>query len=81
MIVTQQTTQPVATLNLASRPADMRVRFDKRIAQALVVSFPVIVEHELLHRTTKMTLAQGDHLAQAFLFDRPHKTLGICIGL
>jgi len=38
------------------------------------------VEHELFHRVTKMILAQGNDLAQAFLFDRSHKAFGVRIG-
>jgi hypothetical protein len=51
MVVTQQTTQPVATLHLAICLVDVILRPDQRIVQALVISFPVIVEHELFHST------------------------------
>ena len=81
MVIAQETAQPVATLHLASGLANMVIRFDKRVVQALVVAFPVIVDHELFYSTTKMILTQRDHLAQAFLFDRSHKAFGVCVCL
>ena len=81
VIVTQQTTEPMATLDLAIASADMSIGLNDHVGYALVISFPVIVEHELFHRTTKMILAQGNHLAQTFLFNRSNKTFGVCIQI
>jgi hypothetical protein len=56
MVVTQQTAQPVATLDLTGRLTNRCFGPNQRIVQPLVISFPVIVEHELFPRTTKMIL-------------------------
>ena len=42
MVVTQEATQPVATLDLAIALADTRIGIDDHVGQALVVSFSVI---------------------------------------
>ena len=59
----------------------MILRLDDRVAQALVVAVPVIVAHELFHRTTKMSLAQWNHLAKTLLFDRSHKAFGVRVQI
>jgi hypothetical protein len=41
---------------------------DQLIGEALMVAFPMIVDHELRERTTEM-LPERNHAVQAFLFN------------
>lgn len=52
---------------------------DQPVAQALVVAFEVVVRRVLLDGTAQMTLTDRHDLREAFLFDRPHEALGVCV--
>jgi hypothetical protein len=42
---------------------------DQLIGEALMVAFPMTVDHELHERTAEMLLPERNHAVQAFLFD------------
>ena len=50
------------------------------VAEALMVAFAVVVEHELGERPTEVPLTQPNDPVQAFLFDRANKPLHVHVA-
>lgn len=78
IVVAQKATDALATPNA---PAGMLVSrtIDQLVAEALMVAFVMIVDRELLERTTEVALTLRNHAVQAFFFNRTNKPLGVRI--
>ncbi len=60
VIVVQNTTEPLPTLNRGIHPGAVDQLLDQLIVEPLVIAFNVIVLRVLLHGLAKVTLAQRD---------------------
>jgi hypothetical protein len=54
---------------------------DQFVAEALMVAFAMVVDHELPERTTQMPLTQRNEVVQAFFLDRANKPLRVRIAV
>src|SRR5262245_11580559 len=76
-VVVEQSTQ--ALLSMDPTDAGRRPVVDQRIFQTLMIPLVVVMLNELGDRSSEMPPAQRDHPVETLLFDRPHKSLRICI--
>ncbi len=77
VVVSQQTAQTLAAADWTICLANRCPGPDEFIIKALMVSFLMIMNHELLNRTSQLLLPEEDHLVQALGFDTSHEPLGI----
>jgi len=54
---------------------------DQSVAEPLVISFTMIMGHELVNRLSQRAFSEQDHPLQAGLFDTAHKSLGVGIQI
>jgi hypothetical protein len=80
IVVTEKATDALAPPNA---PAGMLASntIHQFVAEALMVAFAVVVDHELRERAPEVPLTQLYDPLQAFLFDRTNKPLRVCIAV
>ena len=61
IVVPQQTTKSLTALDLTVLPPNFVTRFDDLATDPLVISFSMIMVHELPNSRTKHLLAEKDH--------------------
>ena len=75
VIVSQETAEPLAALDLALRLADFVTWINQSISQSLMVPLSVIMFQELADSGAKHLLAKEDHFQEAFFLEASHETL------
>jgi hypothetical protein len=67
----------------ADRTASISSRewLNQLVTDALMVSFGMVMGHELGDRATKVPLPQQDYAIEALLFDRPNESLRVCVAV
>src|SRR5262249_45836510 len=79
MVITQEPTQPLATLQRAPGVRVPIPREQQNIALALVIALSMVVIDIFIEGPSQRTLAKEDHLGQALLLHRPDPALRIGI--
>jgi hypothetical protein len=69
MIVPEDATEPLETLDATGTLAHIVLGSDQPVVQALVVSFPVVVNHVFAKGSMQGRLPEKDHSFQALLLD------------
>ena len=68
IVISQQTAEPLTTLNFASVTTDFISPVDDLVVEPLVVAFFVVMVEASVHSTTKGLLAEEDHPIQCIGF-------------
>ena len=79
MVITQEPTQPLATLQGAPGVHVPIPREQQNIALALVITLSMVVINIFIEGPSQRTLAKEDHLGQALILHRPDPALRIGI--
>lgn len=81
VVIVQQAADPLAWAN---RTVSISARdwLNQLVADALMISFAVVMGHELDDRATKMPLPQQNDAIEALLLDRPNEAfrVGVAVG-
>jgi hypothetical protein len=79
VVEVEHSTEPPAPVYWRIMRSYSRVPVDQFVAEALMISFPVLMVRVFGHRATQRRLPNEDHPIQAFVLDRANKSLRICI--
>src|ERR1700674_6074179 len=80
VVEVEHSTEPPAPVYWRIIRSNSRVTVDQFVAEALMISFSVVMVRVFGHRATQRRLPDEDHPIQAFVLDRANKSLRICIG-
>ena len=70
MIVAEEATEPLAAIDVTTRPRRREAfRRNQAIVDALVIPFLMVVSDKRRERSTQVRFSQDDDPIQAFLFD------------
>ena len=80
LVVIQQATEPWTPTDSALASTKCPA-LDEPILEALMIPFPMIVIDEFLEGPSEMALPERYDPIEALVFDRPHKSFGIGVGV
>jgi hypothetical protein len=80
VVVTENSTDTLAPANGTAGTLPWQV-IDQLVAQPLMVSFAIVVCHELGEGSPQVPFTEGDHAIEAFLLDRTHEPLRMRIAV
>src|SRR5437016_2974779 len=79
-VVIQQSAQPLATLNSSSR-IHRCYRNDQPVTEALMISFIMIMLHEIADTAPQRVFTKEDHLLMTLFLDRSYESFRVGIRI
>jgi hypothetical protein len=76
----QQAAEPLAPTNPAGA-SPRRVPIDQPILESLMIPLAMVVINEFLERPAEVALTERHQSIEALVFDRPHESLGVGVGI
>jgi hypothetical protein len=80
-IEAQHPAEPLEALDRPGRRFVATIRLDQSVVEPLVIPLRVVMSGEISGRILERPFPEEDHSTETLVLDRPHKPLGVGIGL